>query len=165
VAESAHCLHPKFLKVQLEESLERLNLECLDVLYLQNPYEAQGPFNTDNVFFDRMTEAFEFLEAMVEAGKIKNYGIATYSSLRVKPTDLKTHLNLQKVYRLAQKVVGEDKSHHFNYVQVPVNVMMPEAFVEPFQRVENEKGVTENKILVAACSDLELNLVASQPLM
>ena len=71
VQESAHCMHPTFLKVQLEESLKRLNLECLDVLYLQNPYEAQGPYNTDNVFFDRLAEAFEFLESMVEEGKIK----------------------------------------------------------------------------------------------
>ena len=49
-----HCMHPPFLKGQLEESLKRLNLECLDVFYLQNPYEAQGPYNTDNFFFDRL---------------------------------------------------------------------------------------------------------------
>lgn len=95
--------------MQLEESLKRLNLECLDVLYLQNPYEAQGPYNTDNVFFDRLAAAFEFLEQMVEEGKIKQYGLATYSSLRVKPTSSKMHLNLQKVVRTAQKVVGEGK--------------------------------------------------------
>ena len=88
-------MHPTFLKIQLEESLKRLNLECLDVLYLQNPYEAQGPYNTDNVFFDRLKGAFEFLETMVEAGKIKQYGLATYSSLRVKPSESKMHLNLQ----------------------------------------------------------------------
>lgn len=82
VKESGHCLDPKFLEISLEESLKRLNLETLDVLYLHNPYEAQGPFNTDNVFFDRLQAAFEFLETAVEAGKIKQYGIATYSSLR-----------------------------------------------------------------------------------
>lgn len=60
--ESAHCMHPTFLKIQLEESLKRLNLECLDVFYLQNPYEAQGPYNTDNFFYDRLAQAFEFLE-------------------------------------------------------------------------------------------------------
>lgn len=38
--ESGHCMHPKFLEHQLDESLKRLNLECLDVYYLQNPYEA-----------------------------------------------------------------------------------------------------------------------------
>ena len=91
-------MHPKFLEVQLNESLKRLNVECLDVLYLQNPYEAQGPYNTDNVFFDRLAEAFEFCEQMIEQGKIKQYGIATYSSLRVKPTSQKMHLNLQKVF-------------------------------------------------------------------
>ena len=63
VKESAHCLHPKFLKDQLQGSLERLNLEGVDVYYLQNAYEAQGPYNTDNVFFDRLTAAFEFLES------------------------------------------------------------------------------------------------------
>jgi len=85
-------------------------------LYLQNPYEAQAPYNTDNVFFDRLALAFEFLEQMVEEGKIKQYGLATYSSLRVKPNDAKMHLNLQKVARTAQKVVGEDKNHNFNFV-------------------------------------------------
>ena len=40
VHESGHCLHPKFLAKQLEDSLERLNLECLDVMYLHNPYEG-----------------------------------------------------------------------------------------------------------------------------
>ena len=80
-------MHPAFLKDQLEGSLSRLNLDTLDVFYLQNPYEAQGPYNTDNVFFDRLTKAFEFLESQVSAGKIKNYGLATYSSFRVKPTE------------------------------------------------------------------------------
>lgn len=32
--ESGHCMHPKFLEHQLDESLKRLNLECLDVYYL-----------------------------------------------------------------------------------------------------------------------------------
>ncbi len=62
VKESCHCMHPAFLQNQLEESLARLNLKTLDLYYLHNPYEAQGPYNTDNVFFDRLTKAFEFLE-------------------------------------------------------------------------------------------------------
>lgn len=65
VQESGHCLDPKFLGYQLDESLHRLNLETLDVYYLHNPYEAQGPYNTDNVFFDRLSKAFEFLEKAV----------------------------------------------------------------------------------------------------
>ncbi len=101
VKESGHCLHPEFLRQSVESSLERLNLESLDVCYLHNPYEAQGPFNTDNVVYDRITKAFELMEELIDEGKIKNYGIATYSSLRVKPTETKMHMNIQKVERLA----------------------------------------------------------------
>ena len=56
------------------------------------------------------------MERMVEAGKIKQYGLATYSSMRVKPTESKMHLNLQKVVRIAEKIVGEDKEHHLKFV-------------------------------------------------
>jgi diketogulonate reductase-like aldo/keto reductase len=130
VKESAHCMHPEFLRDQIEGSLARLNLETIDVYYLQNPYEGQGPYNTDNVFFDRLTAAFEFLESQVQAGKIKHYGMATYSCFRVKPNEGKMHLSLEKVMRLAEKVGGSD--HHMRYIQVPINVMMPEAFIEPW---------------------------------
>ena len=128
--ESGHCLHPKFLEHQLDETLKRLNLECLDVYYLHNPYEGQGPYNTDNVFFDQLAEAFEFLESAVQKGKIRGYGIASYSCFRVKPSESKLHLSVQKVHQLAQKVGGAE--HHFRYVQVPINIMMPEAFCEPW---------------------------------
>ena len=63
-------------------------------MYLHNPYEAQGPFNLDNVFYDRLEKAMELMELLVSEGKIKTYGIATYSSLRVKPTDNKMHMNI-----------------------------------------------------------------------
>ena len=87
VKQSGHCLHPKFLRKSVEESLERLNLQTLDIVYLHNPYEAHGPFNTDNVFFDRLQLAIETMEQLVEENKIRAYGLATYSSLRVKPSE------------------------------------------------------------------------------
>ena len=105
------------------------------------------------------------MEQMVEEGKIKQYGLATYSSMRLKPTENKMHLNLQKVARLAQKVVGEDKEHNFKFVQVPCNVMMPEAFVEPWQPYEDSKGVVSNKQLVQSATEQKINVVFSQPLM
>ena len=40
VKETGHCLNSKFLKDQLEQTLSRLNLDTLDVYYLQNAYEA-----------------------------------------------------------------------------------------------------------------------------
>ena len=100
----------------------------------------------------------------MEAGKIKSYGVATYSCFRQKPTAHKQFLSLQKTEAIAQKVVGQDKKHNFKHIQVPINVMMPEAFVEPWQPFEKE-GVSRNKLLAAVCADLNLNLTASQPLL
>jgi hypothetical protein len=41
------------------------------------------------------------------------------------------HLNVQKVHKLAEEV-GGTKDHHFKFVQVPINIIMPEAFCEPW---------------------------------
>ena len=34
VKESGHCLHPQFIRLSVLESLKRLNLNTLDVVYL-----------------------------------------------------------------------------------------------------------------------------------
>ena len=160
-----HCIHPAFLDTQLEQSLKNMNLQTIDLYYLHNAYEMQGPNNTDNVVTDRLASAFEFLENAVAEGRIRNYGMATWLCFRSKNSEEKIHLNLQKMVELAEKVGGKD--HHFKYIQVPINIMMPEAFTEPWQdfeeKRENEKVATK-QILVAACNMLKINLVSSQPL-
>ena len=78
IQESVHCMHPKFLDYQLNQSLLNLGLKTVDLYYLHNAYEMQGPNNTDNVVMDRFAAAFEFLESAVQNDKIKNYGMATW---------------------------------------------------------------------------------------
>ncbi len=74
------------------------------------------------------------------------------------------HLSLEKVVRLAEKVGGKD--HHMRYLQIPINVMMPEAFVEPWQKIEDPKDkITRNKILLPICNDFNINVISSQPLL
>lgn len=51
------------------------------------------------------------------------------------------------------------------YIQVPINVLMPEAFVEPWQRVEDEGKVVRNKIFLPACADFGINVIGTQPLL
>ena len=79
-----HCMHPFFLELQLEQSLKNLNMETLDLYYLQNAYEMHAPHNTDNVIMDRFAAAFEFLESAAEEGKIKNYGLSKWLCFRAK---------------------------------------------------------------------------------
>lgn len=78
INEHIHCMHPAFLNTQIDQSLKNLNLSTIDLYYLHNAYEMQGPNNTDNIVMDRFASAFEFLESAVQAGKIKNYGMATW---------------------------------------------------------------------------------------
>ena len=90
---------------------------------------------------------------------MKHYGLATYSCFRTKPSESKVHLSLEKVVRIAEKVGG--KNHSMKYIQVPINVLMPEAFVEPWQRVEDEQKIVRNKILLPACNDLGINVIST----
>jgi hypothetical protein len=39
--------------------------------------------------------------------------------------------------------------------------MMPEAFVEPWQAITDAEGVQRNKMLVACCSEMGINLISS----
>lgn len=73
------------------------------------------------------------------------------------------HCSLQNVVSLAEKVGGKD--HGFRAVQVPINIMHPEAFVEKYQNYSHpEKGIT-SVTLTALCSELKINLISSSPLM
>lgn len=51
------------------------------------------------------------------------------------------------------------------YLQLPINVLMPEAFVEPWQKVEDAQKITRNKILLPICNDFNINVISSQPLL
>src|SRR5690606_5219167 len=56
-----HCIHPEFLKEQLDISLNNLNLSGVDVMYLHNVFESQGAVLPQDVFEKRLTTAFEFM--------------------------------------------------------------------------------------------------------
>jgi hypothetical protein len=56
-----HCMHPEYLGQQLAFSLKNLGVETLDVLYLHNVVESQGPVLTPELFEKRLMRAFEFM--------------------------------------------------------------------------------------------------------
>ena len=89
--------------------------------------------------------------------------MATWLCFRAKPEEEKIYLNLQKCIEIAEQIGGKD-SHGFKFIQVPMGVAMPEAFTEKWQEFE-ANGIKENKILVAVCNLLKMNLIASKPLL
>ena len=96
----AHCLHPQFLRRQLEESLRRMRLESLDVLLLNNPEEqlnaaARRHESRPTAIAaqeKRLELAFAFLEQCCEEGLIQAYGVTSaaffteeFNSLPLRP--------------------------------------------------------------------------------
>ncbi len=111
-AGSTHSLDPDFLEAQLDLSRAALGLETVDIFYLHNP-ETQLRM-VDGATFDLMMEkAFERCEAMVESGKIRSYGTATWDGYRVPG-----QLDLKKIVGLA--------GPRFRWIQLPLNAVLNE---------------------------------------
>lgn len=129
---NSHCLHPIYLADQLERSLANTGLDCLDVYYLHNPETQLGP--VDRATLDgRLLEAFALMEQAAHSGRIRWYGIATWTGLRVDEGHGK-HLSLERCTELARQAAG-GRDSRFRFVQMPVNLGMIEAAARPTQRV------------------------------
>lgn len=156
IAAGCHCMAPRYLADQLERSLPNLALECVDVFYLHNP-ETQLDEVSRDVFRQRLRAAFEFLESSVAGGKIGAYGLATWNALREDPNS-RGYLSLAEVVEIAHEVAGE--SHHFRFVQLPLNLAMPEALTRANQIVQGK-----TLAMVQAARLVGISLLTSAPLL
>jgi len=156
VAAGIHCVAPRYLEDQLSRSLTNLGLECVDVFYLHNP-ETQLSHVSRDEFDRRLLAAFRFLESSVAAGRILYYGLATWNAFRQAPSSPE-HIALADVTSLAQEAGGA--RHHFRFVQLPFNLAMTEALVQPNQPVDGAFLT-----MVQAAERLAITLVASASLL
>jgi len=152
IAAGCHAMTPRYLEDQLARSLRNLGTEAVDVYYVHNP-ETQLEEVSPAEFRTRLRAAFEFLEGAAAAGKIGAYGLATWNGFR-QPAGSPALHSLADVVEVAREVAGA--AHHFGYVQLPVNLMMPEAVVLPNQLV----GGRELPLLAAA-AELGVAVMAS----
>jgi len=154
VAAGCHAMTPRFLEDQLARSLRNLGLASVDVYYLHNP-ETQLEEIPPPEFRNRLRAAFEFLEGQAAAGTIGVYGLATWNGFR-QPADSPALHSLPDVLAVAREVAGD--AHHFGFVQIPLNLMMPEAVVLP-----NQLLAGRSVPLLAAAADLGVTVIASAP--
>jgi aryl-alcohol dehydrogenase-like predicted oxidoreductase len=156
IAAGCHCMTPGYLADQLERSRRNLGVECVDVFYLHNP-ETQLSEVSAEEFRSRVAEAFKFLESAVAAGKIGAYGLATWNAFR---EDSKSagYLSLATIEEIAGEAGGAE--HHFRFVQLPLNLAMPEALVRANQVVEGK-----TMAMVQAARALKITLVTSAALL
>lgn len=87
------------LEDQIAESLERLNIETIDVYLINN---CESPV--------KIKKAFEYLEKEVQRGRIKYYGI-NFNNFST---------NLEKIIELAEEV---SKENHFAVIEFSMNLL------------------------------------------
>jgi aryl-alcohol dehydrogenase-like predicted oxidoreductase len=142
VVGDGHCIAPRFLADQLDRSRANLGLDTIDVYFVHNPETQLGAVD-QATFQTRVRAAFEHLEGAVRDGKIRCYGVATWTGFR-QPATAADHLSLPGLLGLAHEVAGE--GHHFGMIQLPYNLAMTEAITVANQRV----GTTTIPIMQAA---------------
>jgi aryl-alcohol dehydrogenase-like predicted oxidoreductase len=131
VVGDGHCIAPRYLADQLDRSRTNLSVETIDVYFVHNPETQLGAVD-QATFRGRMRTAFEFLEGAVRDGKIRWYGVATWTGFR-QPATARDHLSLPALVGLAREVAGD--GHHFGVIQLPYNLAMTEAITVANQLV------------------------------
>src|SRR5215475_5140015 len=76
IVAGSHCMTPKYLEHQIDQSLRNLRVHSVDIFYVHNP-ETQLAEIDRTEFDKRLRVAFGFLEGLVQSGKIRVYGTAT----------------------------------------------------------------------------------------
>ncbi|MGO9588512.1 MAG: aldo/keto reductase [Candidatus Acidiferrales bacterium] len=156
IAAGCHCMTPRYLADQLDRSLRNLGVECVDVFYLHNPETQLSDVSRDELK-KRIREAFAFLESAIAGGKIGAYGLATWNAFR-EESKAQGYFSLAEMEEIAREAGGSD--HHFRFVQLPVNLAMPEALIRPNQVVQRK-----TMAVVQAARALGITLVSSAALL
>lgn len=157
VVGGGHSLAPSFLAYAIARSRRNLRVDTIDVFYLHNP-EQQLASVSGEVLRARLRTAFTSLEDAVARGDIGVYGVATWAGLRV-PVGTKGHLALADVVAAAREVAGD--GHHLRFVQLPLNLAMPEGIRMPTQALAPDRVAPA----IAAATELGMTVVASASLM
>jgi len=156
-----HSIHPDFLKDQITRSLERLNLETIDVYLLHNPeYYIQAAIReripedeVRDTYESRIQKAFAYLETEVSIGRIKWYGIS--SNTFPKSEDAIDRTALERIWIAAQSSLGSN--NHFAVIQFPMNLYERGGLLE-----KNQEKSTKSVIEFAR--EKQLGVLINRPL-
>ena len=145
-----HSIHPDFIRNQIRGSLERLEVEKLDIYLLHNPeYYFYEENSNQEEYYKRITKAFVELEALVEEGLIGSYGVSSNNFILPPENEKVTHID--KVYEAAKSIKPD---HNFKYIQFPFNMIEIEA-------LENWYGGIS---LLNKAEGLDLKIMINRPL-
>ena len=154
LVDGCHAMTPGYLAHQLGISLGALGIDTLDLFHLHNPEVQLAELGPD-AFYTAIDRAFEACEGFGSAGQIRAYGVATWNGFRTPPGQ-EGHLSLARLLEAAEMAGGRD--HHFRWIQLPLNLAMPEAFLAPTQVLG---GTAMTPLAAAQASGISVQTSAS----
>ena len=107
-------LNPKFFEITLEKSLSNLGIETLDIHYIHIPEITRAGLS-EEAFYNRMEELFQWYEIKVHERKIRNYGIAL-EFMAEEPKEDKWHFETESWHKsvwLLSKVLQKSPHKQF----------------------------------------------------
>jgi aryl-alcohol dehydrogenase-like predicted oxidoreductase len=155
IAGGMHCMHPKYLRDQIERSRRNLGLGTIDVFYVHNPESQLGAVSGE-IYLSRLKQAFKMLEDAAREGVIQYYGIASWNAFRVGRSE-QGYMNLETCAAIARELAGE--RHHFRFIQMPFSLAMPEGWAANSQPV-----LKRNTCALEAAARLGIAVVGSATL-
>ena len=155
-----HCIHPDFLEEQLELSLQRLQISCLDGFLLHNPeyyllwaLQQGGDAATARAeYVRRLRQAVSWLEKAVQQGRIAWYGVSSNTFPR--PAGDPQRTPLDERWQAASLAGGA--GHHFGFIQFPCNLLEPAAAMLP--------AWPQERTLLEYAAALDLGVLINRPL-
>lgn len=160
-----HSIHPDFLRDQITDSLDRLQMATIDIYLLHNPeYFVQWAIADERPeeevreeYLRRIKRAFAYLEDEVKQGRIQWYGIS--SNTFPKSEEAIDRTSLERCWQAAEELKAELglDDHHFGVVQFPFNIFETGAFTE-----ENQKRSTHS--VLAYAQEVNLGVLINRPL-
>jgi aryl-alcohol dehydrogenase-like predicted oxidoreductase len=152
----SHCMTPAYLENQLDQSLRNLGVESIDVYYIHNP-ESQLGFISEEEFYTRLSNAFQYLETARQQKKIHHYGVATWNGFRTAANSGNFH-SLVRMVELAREIASEE--HGFRFIQLPYNLAMAEALTLRNEEIDGEQVST-----IEAASALGITVISSASIL
>jgi aryl-alcohol dehydrogenase-like predicted oxidoreductase len=140
-----HSINRDFLRRQLEQSLFRTGKNIIDCYMIHSPeyyFDNIDGSTSEDEFYENIRLAFEFLEEMVDEGKIRYYGVS--SNALSAPNNKRPNISLLSICASAHSV---SKNNHFKFIEFPYNVLEDAAVTQKHDgnrsltRIAQEQGL------------------------
>jgi aryl-alcohol dehydrogenase-like predicted oxidoreductase len=157
ISSGYNVMNPNYIARCIDKSLLNMRISTVDLVYIHNAFESWHKDVSREQFMEMLSKVFEVYEAYRSNGKIRYYGMATWTCFRV-PAGSEDYLSLEAVVKVAEKVGGPQ--HGFRFIQLPYNLSYSEALLLKNQNVRTERNLT----VLEAAGRLNIGAFTSIPL-